>query len=141
MSSVSATVFFACIHLHPYQYIYYNSLVGGVGGAYRNFELDYWDTSFREAMGYLNKNAKPGTTIMVIGSSRQAARLYAVPGLEVRSLQKLNKSQTQPYYLLSSTRRNGDLHHCDKAEIVAVVERDGGILAHVKKIDPGRNCK
>lgn len=33
--------------LHPYEYVYYNHLVGGVKGAERFFELDYWSTSQR----------------------------------------------------------------------------------------------
>jgi hypothetical protein len=27
---------------HPYQYVYYNALVGGPGGSFRRFETDYW---------------------------------------------------------------------------------------------------
>jgi len=36
--------------LHPNQYIYYNSFVGGVEGAQRNFKLDYWANSYAEAV-------------------------------------------------------------------------------------------
>lgn len=36
------------VRLHPYEYIYYNPLVGGVKGAEKRFELDYWSTSQRE---------------------------------------------------------------------------------------------
>ena len=35
--------------LHPYEYIYANSLTGGVAGAYGKYELDYWGMSFKEA--------------------------------------------------------------------------------------------
>jgi hypothetical protein len=35
------------VRLHPYEYVYYNELVGGVRGAYGQFELDYWCTSYR----------------------------------------------------------------------------------------------
>jgi len=132
---------YASIQLHPYQYIYYNSLIGGVRGAYRNFELDYWAISFRESMEYLNKNAEPGSTIMVIGPSRQIAREYARPDLTVIVLKRVGKSETQPYYILSSTRSNDDISHCRNAAVVSIVERDGGILSYVKKIDPGQNCK
>ncbi|MEA3349239.1 MAG: hypothetical protein U9Q82_01305, partial [Chloroflexota bacterium] len=40
---------FQGVKLHPYQYIYYNSIIGGVKGAYRRFELDYWGLSYPEA--------------------------------------------------------------------------------------------
>jgi hypothetical protein len=37
------------VRLHPYEYIYANSLAGGVTGAYGRYELDYWGSSFKEA--------------------------------------------------------------------------------------------
>ena len=51
------------IKLHPYQYIYYNSLVGGTGGAFRKFELDYWYTAYHEAALWLNNNTSPHAEI------------------------------------------------------------------------------
>ncbi|HEX2974504.1 MAG TPA: hypothetical protein VHO68_01100, partial [Bacteroidales bacterium] len=38
---------------HPYEYIYYNELAGGVNGAYGNYELDYYYTSQTEASEWL----------------------------------------------------------------------------------------
>jgi hypothetical protein len=35
--------------LHPDQYVYYNSFVGGVEGAQKKFKLDYWANSYAEA--------------------------------------------------------------------------------------------
>ena len=37
------------IGLHPYEYVAYNSLIGGVKGAANRFELDYWGTSLAES--------------------------------------------------------------------------------------------
>ena len=34
--------------LHPYEYVYFNDLSGGVRAAASRFELDYWGTSFTE---------------------------------------------------------------------------------------------
>ena len=45
------------VRLHPYEYIYYNSFIGGMDGAQGRFELDYWGTSYREAAEYVNKIA------------------------------------------------------------------------------------
>jgi len=36
--------------LHPDQYVYYNSFVGGVSGAEQKFKLDYWANSYAEAV-------------------------------------------------------------------------------------------
>lgn len=41
--------------LHPYQYIYFNSFVGGVSGAATNYELDYWGVSYSEAAKWLHE--------------------------------------------------------------------------------------
>ncbi|MFH1809280.1 MAG: hypothetical protein ABIJ09_11085 [Pseudomonadota bacterium] len=40
----------ATARLFPYQYIYYNHLVGGVEGAQDRYELDYWGLCYREAV-------------------------------------------------------------------------------------------
>jgi hypothetical protein len=32
----------ALVRLHPYEYLFYNSLVGGLPGAARRYETDYW---------------------------------------------------------------------------------------------------
>jgi tetratricopeptide (TPR) repeat protein len=38
---------------HPYEYLYYNQLVGGLRGAYSNFETDYYYISQTEASKWL----------------------------------------------------------------------------------------
>ena len=70
-------------NLHPYQYVYYNSLVGGVTGAARRFELDYWCTSFREAADWLNQTLPPEATLAVWGS-RAALGSYVRPDIALR---------------------------------------------------------
>jgi len=52
----SLLVIVAQIKLFPYQYLYYNELVGGLKGASRYFETDYWNASFREGILWLEKN-------------------------------------------------------------------------------------
>lgn len=41
---------------HPYQYMYFNEIAGGVKGAHGNYELDYWNQTPREAFAWLVKN-------------------------------------------------------------------------------------
>jgi hypothetical protein len=41
------------VELHPYQYLYYNPLVGGLQGASRLYVTDYWVNSMNEAVGEL----------------------------------------------------------------------------------------
>jgi hypothetical protein len=42
------------VSLHPYQYVYFNNLFGGLEGAYLRDETDYWGLSNREAGEWLN---------------------------------------------------------------------------------------
>lgn len=42
--------------LHPYEYVYFNSLVGGLKGASLRFETDYWGKSTKEATLWLENN-------------------------------------------------------------------------------------
>ena len=55
------------VRLHPYEYIYYNTFIGGETGALRRFELDYWGTSYREAADWLNEAAPPDANVWVDG--------------------------------------------------------------------------
>ncbi|MFG1461807.1 glycosyltransferase family 39 protein [Xanthobacter sp. DSM 24535] len=41
--------------LHPYEYTYYNHLVGGVRGADSQFMLDYWGLAFKQAAAELDE--------------------------------------------------------------------------------------
>ena len=41
------------VRLHPYEYLFYNSAVGGLEGASRRYDLDYWFGSMPEALDQL----------------------------------------------------------------------------------------
>ena len=55
---LSARVVIWSAQNHPYQYMYFNELVGGVKGANGNYELDYWNQTPRAAMQWLHSNVK-----------------------------------------------------------------------------------
>jgi 4-amino-4-deoxy-L-arabinose transferase-like glycosyltransferase len=45
------------VRLHPYQYVFFNRLVGhGLEGAAPSFETDYWGSSYREGVQLLQKH-------------------------------------------------------------------------------------
>ena len=70
------------VRLHPYEYVYFNTYTGGVEGARRMYAMDYWCTSYREAMDFVNTHAEPGDVIMAFGADR-AARPFAREGLSI----------------------------------------------------------
>ncbi len=52
IGSVSAYLLFTFIrmaHLHPYEYVYYNELIGGLRGVEYKYELDYWGAAYKES--------------------------------------------------------------------------------------------
>lgn len=129
-------VFFALIpsiitisSLHPYEYIYYNSLIGGVGGAFRRFDLDYWFTSSREALEYLNGTAPQDSKISVLGES------YLIIPYARQDLVVVNqKSDFSDYYdfVVLNSKYSMDLKIGAEEKVVYSVERDGAILSVVK---------
>jgi hypothetical protein len=122
------------ITLHPYQYIFYNGFAGGVSGAFRQFELDYWVTSYREATLYLNEEAPPDSQVLVVGPRRIFIN-YARADLK-REWFKVDQLEetTNPVFIIISTRYNADIIQFPEAEIVYRVSRDGADLAVVKQI-------
>ena len=94
--------------LHPYQYSYYNAIVGGVEGAYRQFELDYWCTSYREAMEYANENL-PNQAELAVWGPHLTARAYARDDLIISSIvENIKPEDTRRKYVLLCTRSNID---------------------------------
>jgi hypothetical protein len=123
------------INLHPYQYIYYNTLTGGVRGAFRQYEMDYWATSYREATAYLNQVAPPGSEVIVWGPEHIAIN-YARQDLDIREYNKDDLGQTRPAdYAIISTRHNKDLTLFPEAEQVFSVGRQGALFVVVKQFD------
>jgi len=43
------------VRLHPYEYVYFNEIVGGLPGARGNFETDYWGAANKEAALWLGE--------------------------------------------------------------------------------------
>jgi hypothetical protein len=123
---------YAIIELHPYQYVYYNSFAGGVRGAFRKFELDYWCTSYREAALWLNKNAAANAKIEGDGPAYLLS-IYLRPDL---SPLHESKSEEQYDYLVTTNRYNQDLTLFPEARVVYSIERDHAVLAVIKQLSP-----
>lgn len=133
---------YANIQLHPYQYIYFNSLTGGVSGAFRKFDLDYTGTSFKEAQEYLNEIVEPGIQIVVVGP-RHIARAYAREDLKdsfIGTQDSINPDGADYYYVLFLTRTNADMNRCMNGKTVYTIERNGGVLAYIKKVTSKQRC-
>jgi 4-amino-4-deoxy-L-arabinose transferase-like glycosyltransferase len=121
------------IRLHPYEYIYYNSVVGGVQGAYRTYELDYWGTSYRYAMEYINKVAPQNAVVEVRGAWRSASAFAR------KDITVLNQGSQYPEginpatFFIVTTRRNEDQYIFTEARTIAQIDIAGVPLSVVRK--------
>jgi hypothetical protein len=122
----------AIVRLHPYQYIYYNSFVGGTGGALRRFELDYWFTAYSEAALWLNENVPTNATI---GGDGPTYLLYSYLRPDLNLLDK-SKPGDQYDYFISTSRYNEDLTSYPDAKVIHSIGRDGAVLTVIKQLSP-----
>ncbi len=119
------------LRLHPYEYIYYNTFIGGEKGAFRRFELDYWGTSYREAAGWLNEIAPPEANVWVDGPAH-LLDMYLREDLNLYSTYEVERAGHYEY-VVATTRYDLDLTSYPDAEVAYRVERGGGLLAVIKQ--------
>jgi hypothetical protein len=112
------------VRLHPYEYIYYNELVGGVRGAEGLFALDYWCTSFREAMAFVNQAAEPGDRVAL--GIFQTATSFARDDIQLVTL-----AAEAPDFVLACRRGTGRPSLDPGMETAFEVRSDGVLLAVV----------
>jgi hypothetical protein len=115
------------MELRPYEYVYYNQLIGGTKGAAGLFPHDYWCTSYREAMAYIDAHAPQGALVSIFEPYDVAAP-YARPDLDlVRS-----REDPQPLYLLRcNNREEFTLQNLEELPVAHVVARSGVVLSVV----------
>lgn len=124
----------AVIQLHPYSYVYYNSLAGGVTGATRRFELDYWATSYRAITLHLNQAAGEGANVIVWGPDHIVAH-YARPDLNIIEFKRADDMPIEgETYVVLSSRHEKDRTLYGNAPVVYQVAPRGAVLAVLKKI-------
>jgi hypothetical protein len=132
---------FAIVRLHPYEYSYYNSFIGGIPGAEKKFETDYWGISFKEAMDYINMNAPTNARIMVLSGPDETAAFYARPDLQIITEETDYTPEKGYDYVLILMRKNFNAERCKKSETVYTIGREGVVFTYVNKLGIERSCK
>lgn len=121
----------AILRLHPYEYVYYNALVGGTRGAFGSYEMDYWCTSLREAALDVNRIAQQDDDVAVLFQDTSQVAPFARPDLHVFHARTVNDVLvTHPDEVLACSPSFG-FRHADDWATLAVVGRDGAIFAKV----------
>ncbi len=125
------------VKLHPYEYVYYNALIGGTGGAYRKFEMDYWGVSLQAIAEKINSVAPPNAKVLVFGPE-QIVQQYA--RLDIRVYIPEEQPSVTYDYVVFLTRENLDERRCKGAVPVYSVGRRGAVFSILKSIPGGTQC-
>jgi hypothetical protein len=72
------------VRLHPYEYLYFNEIVGGLAGAAQRYDTDYWVSVMHEAVAELERvldheDAGPGPYFVAVCGERMAFEYEAAP--------------------------------------------------------------
>jgi hypothetical protein len=129
---------YSLVKLHPYEYVYFNNFIGGVSGAFRNYELDYWAISYRDAALYINQIAPEEAKVIVFGPE-QIFGGFARPDLKVIPDVEIDQYQTFDYAVIS-TSNNDDMVLCATGEVIYTIEIDTVPLTVIKKLDHAGQC-
>ena len=118
--------------LHPYEYAYYNSFVGGTGGAYRVYETDYWLTCYKESLAWIHTH-QPDKTVYIQREFGLAS--YYADGMNLKDLGAAQETDIQPGdLLLFSTRGNLDIRSIYyKIPTLQVIGREGAHFCLIKE--------
>jgi len=131
---VFVAIAFDMIALHPYQYIYFNRISGGLKQAQGQYETEYWGLSLREGMEWLNKNAPPGSTVLV-GGFLYSAEFFADPNLKVIGYEPEKLADVpRPFHYLAWPRWDAQ-DQLPECPVVHQVMRQGVPLSIVKRCD------
>ena len=125
------------VRLHPYENLSYNALVGGLPGAFRRYDLDYWFNSMPEAIHMLEAFVRDKTPV----ETTQAPKIYSVavcgerlPFDQTITLPQLRwdfrSEWDESEFFIAPTHMN-----CDRdldGDVIGTVERFGVPIAYVK---------
>ena len=133
VSAVAAFGILGIARTHPYEYAYHNALSGGMAGAFRRFETDYWLTCYKESMDDVNRIADSHPTLLVVRQPANA-QYYAAASVKVEGFEP--DAAIEPgSLLLSTTRTNVDQTYYPEAPILFQVEKDGAVLCIVRQLE------
>ncbi|MDE2468891.1 MAG: glycosyltransferase family 39 protein [Bradyrhizobium sp.] len=125
------------VRLHPDEYLFYNAAIGGLKGASRRYDLDYWFNSMPEAIDKLEtylRHSPPAESnwqnqvysVAVCGDRLSFEKTVKLPQLRYDFMPTWEQSD----FFIAPTQMN-----CDNdldGKVVATVERLGVVIATIK---------
>lgn len=132
LSTVVTPGILSIITLHPYQYVYYNNLVGGVAGASRQYELDYWCVSYKDAIYHLNE-ILPQNSVIAVWGTESAVKTYSRDDLKVHTFHTEEDLESLAYdVVMICTRANIDQTILLESALLAEISVAGAPLTVIK---------
>ncbi|HTP00732.1 MAG TPA: hypothetical protein VMJ64_05105 [Anaerolineales bacterium] len=119
--------------LHPYEYAYYNSLLGGTAGAFRRYETDYWLTCYKEAVETFDRE-ESGPVKLYVHREPEVAQPYAAPNIAVLDERGARSQIASGDFILVNTRTNEDRQTFHDAPVLLSVGRAGATFCEIKRI-------
>ncbi|MGE5464017.1 MAG: hypothetical protein ACM3PS_11720, partial [Syntrophothermus sp.] len=123
----------AILRLHPFEYTYYNSLVGGTDKAFRNYETDYWLTCYKEAVEKLDSSTALPATLFV---HREAylAKYYAKANITVQDQRGAAGPMKSGDYILVNSRTNEDRRILKDIPPLIQVKRGNALFCTIGRV-------
>ena len=120
-----AGTLFDMYRLFPYQYSFYNSLVGGFAGADGVYEIDSWRSAHREAIDLIAAKVDPGT-IVRIRSCASKLNLRVYPNFKL-----VERNEDADYFIALRRGKKCAFEMFDGLPVVGEVRREGVLLARI----------
>ncbi|MBK9926432.1 MAG: hypothetical protein IPP66_14245 [Anaerolineales bacterium] len=121
------------VRLHPYEYTYYNSFIGGTDGAFRNYETEFWLTCYKDAVEQLDEQITTPVNLYVKREAYIAAP-YATDNITVIDLRGAMNQVRSGDYVLVNTRTNEDQSTFKDAPTVIEIKRGDATFCIVRQI-------
>jgi len=77
------------ISVHPYETAYFGEWLGGLKGANKKFDLEFWGNSLKEGSRFLN-NYAPKNSVVWVPMAEQVAKEYLRPDIKVTQYPVVN---------------------------------------------------
>ena len=131
---------------HPNQYVYFNEFVGGINGAYGNYETDYYSNSCREAAEWIAQQEPNKKVLIGINNEPLTASYYGHrinPNLDFFWVREYEEFKPRWDYLILTSRTysknellngafppKGTVHiiKADDAPLCVIVKRENNYM-------------
>ena len=118
---------------HPYEYIYYNSMVGWSQNIGRNYEADYWSTSFCEAGKFLNPKLTDATSVAFTNDILAELFQRCITKNPQILVERSEISMISPDFSVISTRWGDDVDYFRWMSVINIIKIGNTDLLVIKQ--------